>query len=589
MPERPVAGPAALWRERLSFPERKVHLLFVALLAASLYAQILPYGLVWDDPLLLRFVQNEYAREGIRGLLQAEFTINPSQPMGYYRPVVLFSLWADSLLSGVFPWIFHFSNIVLHIACSLLAYILFSLLTPGPRGAFWGALVFAAHPVHVESVAFVSGRTDLWACFFVLLSTLFWARSAQSPFSRRGIFFALSLVAFFMACLSKETAFMLPLVLLPGSLLIRTGDGIRARGFAVRNLAWIAGWAACIAVVMLLRSSALGSAPLQLASADTPGHGDMSSVPSHLLPGIWATYLRLLTLPWPLNAYYTAGETTLNVFNIAGAALLIAVFAVLSFTGNKRKGLFSLLWIAVFLLPVSGLLFIRGALAAERFLYLPSVGFALAIGLLLGCTAAGGALKKPVRVLFLVYVLALCGGTLARSTIWRDPLTFFSTLTATSPNFVQGYNELGIIYKNMGRYTEAMDYSGKALSLRPRFPEAHVNLGNVFLAQRDYTRASEHFEKALELNPGLGEAYLNLGAVHGMTGDFSRSIDILQKGLGHLPNDPELHFNLGLSYFGAGRPKKAEEEYRILTRLSPDRAEVLRRTILEGKRQRGRL
>src|SRR5262245_810223 len=149
----------------------------VAIFAFLLYLPTLDFQLVWDDPHLLEFVRTQWRSGGARALLSSEFLLGSGSPhTGYFRPVVLASLWLDDGLGSGHAWVFHLTNVLLHACvCALVVLLLEWVLNDGPSAAF-GGLLFAAHPVHVEAVAFVSARTDLWAALLVFSATAIWTR-----------------------------------------------------------------------------------------------------------------------------------------------------------------------------------------------------------------------------------------------------------------------------------------------------------------------------------------------------------------------------------------------------------------------------
>jgi len=155
---------------------RTLSAVLVFLLAAAVYAGTVRHELLWDDPLLTSLVEERARHDGLSGLLASDFRIRRHEAMGYYRPVVLLSLWADGRLAARLPVAHHLQNILLHALASALAYAFLALALGSTRGALAGAALFAVHPVHTESVAFVSGRTDVLCAVFLLLAALLWAR-----------------------------------------------------------------------------------------------------------------------------------------------------------------------------------------------------------------------------------------------------------------------------------------------------------------------------------------------------------------------------------------------------------------------------
>ena len=161
---------------------REVCLLIgLVILSVSAYAGTINHDLVWDDPEIVLYVDSIVREGGLPALVTSQFAthIEEGYVSGYYRPLVLVSLWFDSHLAGGLAWAYHLTNIILHAVNTILVLMLLRLIA-GNFPAALGAMIFAVHPVHSESVAFVSGRTDLWAAFFVLVAALLWARERRA-------------------------------------------------------------------------------------------------------------------------------------------------------------------------------------------------------------------------------------------------------------------------------------------------------------------------------------------------------------------------------------------------------------------------
>jgi hypothetical protein len=299
---RPGSPAPAAVRQR--FGERAA-LALVLLVAALAYARTATFGLVWDDRLLVAQAEAAHRRDGVPGLLRAEYLATGDRGApGYHRPLALASIWLDARLARALPWSFHLTNVALHALASLLVLLLLRALLPPGGGALFGALLFAVHPAHVESVAFVSARTDLWAGCLVLASTLLWLRERRGPPGGAWLTRALSTLALALAGLAKETALLLPAVLLLWGRLLPEEEGGERPGRRGGALAWIPLWAGALIVVLLLR---------RLSGVGWAGGGLLPAAGS--LPLLaWAAavktehYAKLLLLPWPLNAYYTPDQ-----------------------------------------------------------------------------------------------------------------------------------------------------------------------------------------------------------------------------------------------------------------------------------------
>jgi hypothetical protein len=170
---------------------RKFFPVLVFVLAFLNFCTTIGFKFLWDDVFLISRINDVTAHEGVLGLLTAKFLLVGGSH--YYRPLVLLSLWFNMALAGWVGWFAHLTNVLLHCTVALFAYFFLVKIASSNRAAMIGALIFALHPAHVETVAFVSGRTDLMAGVFLLPAALFWYKFVKSGGSRH---FLLSLAFF---------------------------------------------------------------------------------------------------------------------------------------------------------------------------------------------------------------------------------------------------------------------------------------------------------------------------------------------------------------------------------------------------------
>jgi tetratricopeptide (TPR) repeat protein len=531
-------------------PSDLLHGLAAALLAFAAYAGTLGHELVWDDPALVESARNAVQSGGLGALLRAEFVLDPmsGESTGYYRPVVLASLRLDSWLSDALTVpTYHATNVLLHAAATWLVWLLARTVLATQFAAAAAALLFAVHPVHTESVAFVSGRTDLLASLFALAATWAWLRRHV----------AASSAALLLAALSKESAFVLPAVLLAWDAVRTLGSGARTRRWPARNVRWAAAWGAALVLAAALRAGAGVGFGTGESAAASPAHQAAA----------WTLHLRLLVLPWPLNAQYAAADLAPSAASLGGAALLLAACAAAAPARHGRLGALALIWIVGFLLPISGLLAFSAADVAERFLYLPSVGFAL----LFGHWAAHFAVRlRRAAVFAAVLVLGLgAAATIARSRIWKDNATLYADIARTTPRSALAHSNLGLEHLRAGRHDEAAAAFERATSLQPDFALAWTNLG---LARRAQGRAGEAlaaFERAAALAPDHPGVLMNLGNEYRRAGRPADAAAVLERAARGAAASADLRFLLGTTYADLGRLDDAAAALEEAVRLRP--------------------
>ncbi len=573
----------------------------VLLAAIAAYVPTLWFPLVWDDPGIAAYVTDVVRERGLGGLARAEFQLDAqsTEHLGYYRPVVLLSFYFDALLSRLVPQSYHLTNVLLHALNAALVYLLARAALGVGWGALFGGLLFALHPVHIESVAFVSGRTDLWAALFVLLAALSWLSNRASERPRRALDLA-GAGAFLLAVLSKEVALLLPAALLLWDAL-GFGAGGRGRGgWLERNRSWVGAWTLAVAAALVLRIAVAG---VGFGTAQTETWlAEVRAQPAYGVR-IWLTYLRLLIVPWPLSPYYMPQDLDRWLPGLAGGVGLLGLCLFAAQRKAGKIGLPGLAWIVVFLFPVSGVVPLAGAIVAERFLYLPSIGLCLAAGGLAGW-AAGSARLRPIAIGGGALLLTVAfTGVVVRSGIWKDEFTLYRETVRSSPSspaahlnlgkawdaggrpdealreyavaarlapkFADAYAAQGETFVKLGRPMEAVPQFVAALRLKEESPEAHYNLAVAYLALDRNEDAARESRRALELRPAYALAANNLGVACSLLGRHEEAAAAFRRSLQSDPSCAGCSYNLGLEYAALGRWPDAAAAYAEALRLEP--------------------
>lgn len=488
--------------------------LAVFICAFLVFAGTLGHELVWDDTYFIGYSTEVAEKGGFRALASAEFKsdMTKESATGYYRPIILMSFWIDDMLGASSPFAFHMTNVLLHALCSVLVLVLLRMLLASDAGAIGGALLFALHPIHVESVAFVSGRSDLFAALFCLVSTVYWLKHRRGLSSRPFRDQILSLAAFILACFSKEVALVLPAILISWDYLL-PGEKSSGRAISWRSNTWLLNFAAIIVGIILLRYFILDIGFGREAVADQSGLG----FPDKAL-ATFLVYIRLLILPVGQMPNYWSHDYSSSWVGI----LLLVLLAGLSFSillrRTPRMGLAGVVWIIVFLVPVSGIVQINGAPLAERFLYLPSVGLCLIVGAAWGMWYDNGR-KRIIPVIAGLTLLLLCSaGSYFYSRIWKDDVTLYSEMILKAPESVIGYFNLGNTYRNLGRVEGAEWAYRKAIVLEPRIAGSRINLMSLYLHTGKCKEAADVYRATFQAFSGKPDDLLLLVPVLGQFG-----------------------------------------------------------------------
>ena len=570
------------------------------LVVAAVYGSTLNHGFVWDDNDVI--VRNPLLENlaTIPRFFLSEDTIEGST--GYYRPLTYVSFALDRAFWGVNPAGFHLTNLILHLAVVLLLYGVIKVLFNRERLALVAALIFALHPLTVETVNFLSGgRNTLLSAAFALLSLLCYMGNKQLP----------ALLCFTLAIFSKEFPLLMPVIFLLYDCRLQ-GRKIRCRIFLP--------YLFVIAFYLTLRSLAVQSANslsgLNLTHALTS-------------PYLVARYALNMILPLRLQVIYDIHpRLPLLILCMVGAALLPAAIYLLR---RRRLPFFSLCWFLLFLLPVINIIPLNStSLVADRYGYFSLMGFAFCLAAVI-CRVKGRMVTIVTALLLLFYGVM----DFKRNEIWRDEATLFTAMTEEAPKKCIGFRNLGLYYYRKGDIARAVynleaadtkaDNSAnyligdayifwkekmpdkaeksllRALDAAPGNPELYLlltmlyeqkgdsvragrygdllkgmvgdidkvlkersvelcRLGETYITKRQYMNAEIYLWQALQINSGYVPALIDMGSLRAETGEFADAFRYLTRALLLEPLNPSAHSNLLQLFRMQGKGAEAEAE-----------------------------
>jgi len=530
-----------------------------------LFSNSLGREFIGDDALLIQ--QNHLIRDldNLPRLFTGDFWAFAEVEDGrhdLYRPLVSLSYLIDLRLWGDRPPYYHVTNLLLHSASSVLVFFILRAILEKSWPAWLGALLFAIHPVHTESVSWISGRDDVICGFFFFLALLLYLSAHKG---RRWTHRAGSLAAFFLALLSNEMAVALPLVIALHSFCFdesrqeeRWWDILRAR--LVRAVIASLPYLAVVVLYLTIRLRVLGFviASQGRIAESLQGFSSLQDLGATLLLSarMVALYLRLLVLPFPLNAHRLVSELQSNYLAAWFSLLAVLAFLALSVLALRRAPAcaFAGLFFFATILPVSGLLDI-GELVAEGSLYIPSLAVCLAAALLSACFWQRR--RNWGAVLLLLIVVPWIVLTYRRNADWRDGLSFWSSTVAASPRSSIARNYLGLEFWYRGESEQAIAQFQQALQLDEENANAHNNLAGVYLSQEQDEEAQAHYQRAIALAPQDALFHFNLGVVHERLDEPEKAITAYQEALALNPRLVPAYHNLGLLYGTMGRLPEA--------------------------------
>jgi len=522
-----------------------IKIIVISALCLVSFINTLNNEFVWDDRDIIE--ENRYIRDmgHIPYFLHTEYwLVHHPGTKGNYRPLTMISLAIDYLLWQGRVAGYHITNILLHLINTLLLYFFLKRLTVKSSPVGWireipfvASLLFAVHPVHVESIVYVKNRADIFAMIFFLSAFLFFIKYVKK---RSLVYLGASLFLYAVGILSKEMAVTLPAVLLAYTISFEKKEIWKKAALSTVPF-FILAFLTLYAKVTVFKS---------LGAADFVVH-----IP--LMPRVYLVlktvthYLKLLFFPVNLSiehsmviphSYVEPSALFSIILNI-----LILVFIVRMYISARKGGgnnlfsaltFFSVLWFIGTISSVSNIIYLASRPIAEQRLYIPSLGFCLFISTLL-CYGTSKAAKhvpkeRALKTLYAataVIVAFYTGQTIKRGNDWRQPLHFWKTACDKAPNSFKARNNLGDIYLERGEYDKALSAYRRSISISPAMASTYVNLGLAYAAKGNYKQAVRYYKTALDIGPDHPGAHNNLAVVYYFLKDYDTALHYYKKSL----------------------------------------------------------
>ena len=478
--------------------------------------------------------------------------------------------------SGLSPFPYHLTNVLVHIFNALLVYFIFRRLFRAPAYIpLIAALLFLSHPIQTQAVTYVIQRaTSLASCFY-LLSVLFYLRfrmgghgGGHSPCKAAD--YVLSLLFCSCAMLTKEFTITLPLVLaLIEFLALKDAETRKAR-----RIAFLLPFLCAMLIIPLTVFVNSGNPRYNdsgqiewlresgVVETAAPGHGKSPLRYLTTQPRVIVTYLRLIILPlkqrpeyeYPMFSSFTETPVIMSLAVIS--AVLIGAWFLRKSHSLAALGIF---WFFLVLLPESSVIPVIDPIVEHR-LYLPLVGALMVLSALMADNAR---LRTPLVVVAIPAIICFCGLTYSRNLVWRDPVTLWEDNVAKAEGKARVHGNLGKAYLDAGRYEEAAREFRRMIELDPTFAGAYNNLAVIYIDHlKDYDKADKYIAASLELFPDYPAGYVNRGVICLNTRRLRPAIENFEKALELDPSNLLAHYNLGACYINLGELERAEEYLR---------------------------
>jgi len=530
------------------------------------YLPAMQAGYVWDDDV---YVTENPLLVAPNGLWRIWFSQDsPSQ----YFPMVYTSFRFEYALWGLNPRGYHITNILLHaINVLLLWWVLRFLFIPG---AWLAAAIFALHPVHVESVAWIAERKNLLVALFSFLSLLVWIRFADRSYQCRRAWplYVISLLIYVQALLSKTTACTLPAALMLVLWLKRVPVDVK-RWLQITPYVLL-GLAMGILTVWW-EEHHQGTNPMVLG---------LNPIESALLAGR-ALWFYIGKLIWPVNLTFSYPYWKFDVTNPLQYGWLLSCLIVAwgMWVWREKLGrgpIAAIMFFVAALLPMLGFLPLYTffyTYVADHYQYVASVGPIALVAAVGHLTAARlGRWKNAIAKIIIAIVLVTLGTlTWHQCHIYKDAETLWCDTLRKNPDSWMAHTHLASIMLAQGKSEEAIRHYFQALRIRPFCAGIHHNLGNAMLVEGKLDEAVNHYRQALQFQPNYADTHNNLGTAFKSQGKLEDAITCYRQALQIKPDHAEAHSNLGDALLAQGKFGEAADHYRQALQIYPDSAGVL--------------
>lgn len=546
--------------------------LVVVILTAAAFSSSLNNDFTnWDDNL---YVTENYdiryvSFENIKRIFSSIYVSN-------YQPITILSYLIEYQIFKLSPSGYHTTNLIIHLLNVVLVFYLIYIITENIFVSFLVGLFFGIHPTRVESVAWIAERKDVLSAFFLLLSLILYLYFLKKKTLK---FYIFSILSFLLSLLSKPMGITLPLILhlidylkpeaIYGenkapqqnfSLKKSFKEYLSKQSFYPKISYWI------LSVIFIILTLATQSSTGALIGKEKIVFPQPFLAVSY---GIFL-YLYKLILPINLSTFY---PYPLDFFeSIPIKYIVIFLFSIILFGlvihfGKKNRNfIFGLFFFLIILLPVSQIVPVGSAMAADRYTYLSFIGLFYIISIFINwiCFVKlknNIAFRKILFIIISIIILTLSYLTYQRGKIWEDSMTLWNDVISKYDNVPVAFNNRGILYGETGKFDLALKDFNSAIELAPDYEIAFNNRGNLFFKLNRFDEAIKDFDETIKLNPKYYLAFFNRGMTYFRTGKLDKAIEDFNKSIKLSPRYIKPYMNRGLIYRIKKDYKKALSDF----------------------------
>ncbi len=554
--------------------------LFLTCLVIAVFIGILYFNSLgsqftnWDDGMI-------YQNPQIRNLdwtgIKKIFTLEKGNT---YQPVRMLSYAVDYHFWELNPVGYHITNIVFYILTCIIVFFTLRLLStelrkeasPYSHGrvAIFGALVFAAHPVHVEAVTWLAARKEVLQGFFFFLAFYFYLKGREEETSKKTVYLSIVLASFLLAVLSKSSAVVFPGIIILYEL---TRGKEKLASFLKEH------WVFIVAALVVSGIFTFIMMKVMLEAGGIKQYkGD--SFASNLLICVYVFLQSIRLLLFTIN--YSAAYSflvNLPIYCLENVILFLITFSLfaISILSLRRTKIFffSLFFFFITLLPYLNIIPIS-TLKADRYIFIASFSYAFLLGVFFDRLYAyqhkqfsDGFFKLLAVVLFLFLLAGYSFMTIRQNTLWENSYTLWADAVEKHPESSTANALMGVVYMELGMDRDAIKHLEKAVRLVPYDYQSRNNLGIVYGRLDEPEKALKEFSTAIQLRPDDDTIKINLSVFYQRHKEYKKAEEVLQYLLSKSPQNANLHYRLGLIYKEAGQYEAAVLELLKSMELAP--------------------
>ncbi|MCK4739694.1 MAG: tetratricopeptide repeat protein [Deltaproteobacteria bacterium] len=541
--------------------EKTAYILLLSVLTFGIYLRSIGFDFVnFDDDINVYenpYLTKGFTKDGIIWAFTAQYYF--WQPMVWLTYLIDFEFW------GLNPKGYHLTNIIFHTINSVLVFHLFTRLTKELRASAFIAFVFALHPLHVESVVWITERKDVLFVFFWLLATTAYVKYTE----RKSLSSYLTVFTLFcLSLMSKPMAITFPFTLI----LLDLWPLNRFKGTEkpLKIIAEKIPLLIPLGITMYLTlTSKMVMETIQITDT-MPFVTKISNIPVSYL-----TYVYKFLVPEGLTVFYPYTHNQAIVIIFASLVLLLCTIFACAVVRNKPFVAVGWFWFLGTLVPTIGLIQGGDHVLADRYMYIPLIG--LSIVLTWGAKEFSKKFKIKngyVAITAFLVIGALCITTFYQVGFWKDSMTLWNRTVELEPKAAVAYNNRGIIYERDNQYKLAFKDYKAALEIKPNYSNAHNNIGNMYSKKQKYSLALEHLSKAILIDSKYANAYNNRGLLFNKLGQTQRAVSDFSSAIEANPTHKDAYYNRGVVNEALGNLKDAISDYSSLIKLAPMKTEA---------------